>query len=165
MDLDELDNLMLAINVSHIVVAPWGRVKEMENATKFLQEKLLRYQETLNATEERLLRHPDISALQEEADKLETKSIKSVDDARSLNTETKKTIGRALEIEANYTAITEHVQEIAREILTIQDELGMELSLDESSLLLVKARRILMEIQDRNQSFMDAQVSAEQELL
>ena len=33
-DLDDLDELMLAINVSKILVAPWGRLQEIENATK-----------------------------------------------------------------------------------------------------------------------------------
>ncbi|XP_071807655.1 laminin subunit alpha-2-like isoform X1 [Asterias amurensis] len=162
-DLDDLDELMLAINVSKILVAPWGRLQEIENATKRFKEKVLRYQETLNATEKRLLRHLDIRALQEAADKLETKSNKIVDVAHILNMETMKTAGRALEIEANFTAISQHIQEIVREIHGAQEELGLELSLDESALLLVKAHQILMEIRDRD--FEAAQVSAEQEVL
>ena len=73
-------------------------------------------------------------------------------------------LANTVELLINWGGILFTLTDIVGEIYNIQEELGKELSLDESTALLVEARQILMDIADRTAPFIGSQVEADIEL-
>ncbi|XP_038056132.1 laminin subunit alpha-2-like [Patiria miniata] len=163
-ELDRLEQLLQERNFSNIVVAPWEKLREMENATKLIKKRIEMQLEALNITRELLQDLPDASSLQEDADSLEMRANSTMINATLLRNKAERTTLRALDAEANITAIFDRIKDIVGEISNIREELGKELSLDESTALLVEARQIVMDISDRDNLFMYSQLGADVEL-
>ncbi|XP_072016336.1 laminin subunit alpha-2-like [Amphiura filiformis] len=146
--LDDMEDKLLMANLSGLVPAPWQDLIALENATKLVQMDLMVYTDQLDYLSVQMMPLLEESSLAQDVHNLHVKANNTLKNAMAKARDSNDTVMRAINLEGNVTSLYMDLRET---LMNLEDSFPVSnLTVDESAILLAKARKIIMEIQDRD---------------